>query len=98
MARFLVEITVLLPPEMPDAEREALLEREWQRGHELKEAGTIEQIWRVPGQLANVGIWCAPTATALHKAIASLPVWHWTQVEVTPLADHPLTTEPEGGA
>ena len=98
MPRFLVQISVALPPDMPQDERSALLERERERGRELKSAGIIHDIWRVPGRLANVGIWCTPNATALHEAISSLPVWAWTEVTVTPLADHYLTSEPEGGA
>jgi muconolactone D-isomerase len=94
--RFLVQISVALSPEMGEADRAALLERERQRGRELKEAGVIEDMWRVPGQLANVGIWRALTPTGLHEAIASLPVWPWTRVTVTPLADHHLTNDPEG--
>jgi muconolactone D-isomerase len=81
---------------MPDGERSALLERERTRGLELRDAGAIEDVWRVPGRLANVGIWRAETATALHAAITSLPVWPWTDVSVTPLADHHLTSRPEG--
>lgn len=96
MPRFLVEITVLLPPDMPEAERSALVERERRAGRELKDAGTIQDLWRLPGRQANVGIWHADTATALHEAISSLPVWPWARVEVTALADHHLTTEPEG--
>ena len=97
MARYLVRIAVDLPPRMPDDEREALMERERERGRELREAGTIEEMWRVPGRLANVGIWSAPSATVLHEAISSLPVWRFTEVEVTPLADHYLSRDPEGG-
>jgi muconolactone D-isomerase len=93
--RFLVRISVLLPPDMPEAERSSLLERERRRGRELKDAGTIHDVWRIPGQLANVGIWRAQSATALHEAITSLPVWPWARVDVTALADHHLTTEPE---
>jgi len=94
--RFLVQIEVNLPPTMPEAERDSLLERERVRGNELKQTGSIQDIWRVPGRLANVGIWDAANATALHEALVSLPVWPWTEVVVTPLADHYLTTHPEG--
>jgi muconolactone D-isomerase len=93
--RFLVQITVGLPADMPRSEREALLEREAQRGRELRREGVIEDIWRIPGRLANVGIWRADTATALHQAISSLPVWPWTEITVTALADHHLTRHPE---
>ena len=95
MARFLVQITVVLPADMPASERESLLEREAERGRELRRDGLIEDIWRIPGRLANVGIWRADSPTALHLAITSLPVWPWTEVTVTALADHHLTREPE---
>jgi muconolactone D-isomerase len=93
--RFLVQISVTLSPDMPAPQRSALLEREHRRGQELRNEGVIEEIWRIPGRLANVGIWQARSATELHDAIASLPVWPWTDVSVTPLADHPLTTRSE---
>jgi muconolactone D-isomerase len=88
--KFLVRIEVQLPGAMPDDERAELLAAELERGRELVEAGTIWAIWRVPGALRNVGIWEAPDATALHEAIASLPLYRWLSAEVTPLADHPL--------
>lgn len=87
----MVRIAVHLPPDLPASERAALLEREKTRGLELRAAGTIEDIWRVPGRQENVGIWRAQSATDLHDALCSLPVWLWADVEVIPLADHPLT-------
>lgn len=95
MPRFLVQIDVRLPPQMPEDERMALLARERARGFELKDAGLIEHMWRVPGRLANAGVWRTRSATELHDALASLPVWRWTKVSVTPLADHHLTNDPE---
>jgi len=97
MPRYLVQISVELPAEMAEAERAELLARERVRGRELRDAGVIEDIWRLPGRLANVGIWRAASASKLDEAIASLPVWRWTQVEVTALADHYLTADPERG-
>lgn len=95
MPRFLVRIAVELPPSIPADERSALIASEQERGRALKADGTIQDMWRLPGRLANVGIWRAPTATVLHDAITSLPVWPWARVEVTALADHYLTTDPE---
>lgn len=93
---FLVEIEVLLPPELPAREREQLLAAELARGRELVAAGTIAAIWRIPGAIRNVGVWEAADATALHAAIASLPLFPWLTAEVTALADHPLRTpDPE---
>jgi muconolactone D-isomerase len=88
---FLVEIEIRLPGDLAPALRAELLADELARGVELAEAGTIRAIWRVPGRLANRGIWSAPDATELHVAITSLPLWPHMDVTVTPLAAHPLT-------
>jgi muconolactone D-isomerase len=96
--RFLVDIVVRLPADMDADARADLLARERARGRELKAEGTIVDMWRRPGRLANVGVWSAPTPTALHEALTSLPVFPWTEIEVAPLADHDLTNDPEGTA
>ena len=85
-----MRIEVHLPGDMDPDARERLLERERQRGVELKRQGTIVRIWRIPGRRANVGIWDAKDATGLHEAIASLPVFPWIDAEVVPLAVHHL--------
>jgi muconolactone D-isomerase len=87
---FLVQIQVNLPPSMASEEREAVLAAEQVRGRELRDAGTIVRIWRIPGRLANVGVWAAPDATALHDDITSLPLFPYLDVRVTPLATHYL--------
>lgn len=87
---FLVEIEVTLPPQLAAQERLRLAEAEARRGRELKDAGAILRIWRIPGRTANAGIWVAPDATALHAAIASLPMFPYFRADVTPLATHPL--------
>lgn len=87
---FLVEIHVRLPGDLPAAAREDLLRDELRRGLQLRAAGTIQRLWRVPGALRNVGVWRAPDADALHEAIASLPCFPWLDATVTPLAQHPV--------
>lgn len=87
---FLVEIQLTLPPRLAAEERSRLMEAEARRGRELADAGTIVRIWRVPGRTANVGLWEAPDATALHDAVASLPMFPYLRADVTPLATHPL--------
>jgi muconolactone D-isomerase len=87
---FLVQIQVNLPPAMDIGEREALMVAEQARGRELRDSGVIVRMWRVPGRLANVGIWDAEDATALHDAITSLPLFPYLDVGVTPLATHYL--------
>lgn len=90
-----MRIETSLPPELDEHERVALLRREAERGRELRESGVIRHIWRIPGQLANVGIWSTSTATELHDALTSLPVWRHAEISVTALADHPLSADPE---
>ena len=87
---FLVEIEVRLPTDVPEERLAALRAAEHDRGTALAEAGTVRAIWRVPGRLANRGIWEAPDATALHDALVSLPLWPYMTVTVTALAKHPL--------
>lgn len=87
---FLVEIDVRLPGDLGASRRAELLHAELRRGVELAKAEVIQAIWRVPGRLANRGIWSAEDATALHEAISSLPLWPYMDVVVTALARHDL--------
>ncbi len=87
---FLVEIQVNFPPDLPAKQLGAVVEREATRGRELKEAGTIVRIWRIPGRRANVGIWAGADADEIHQAITSLPAFPWIDARVTALATHPL--------
>ena len=87
---FLVRIEVDLPADLDPDRRASLVEAEAARGRELRAAGTIARIWRVPGRQANVGIWRAADATELHAAISSLPLFDWMSVTVDPLATHYL--------
>lgn len=87
---YLVQVRVHLPADMDSKRREQLLAAELARGRELLKAGTIQRIWRIPGALANVGIWRATNATELHEQIASLPLFPFIDVVVTALAEHPV--------
>lgn len=69
--------------------REELIAAEAERAHELAELGAIRRLWRVPGSTANRGIWEAPDATALHEALASLPLFPLMEITVEALALHP---------
>ncbi|HEY4276795.1 MAG TPA: muconolactone Delta-isomerase family protein [Conexibacter sp.] len=93
MPEFLVAVHVRFPADMSPDERAAVIEAERVRGRELRSAGVIQRIWRVPGALRNVAIWSAADATELHAALMSLPAAPWCEMEVTALAVHAL----EGG-
>lgn len=86
---FLVRFDVNPPESMTVEERERLRALERERAVELRESGTLRRLWRVPGRRATVGLWEADDATALHDALASLPMFPWMDVTVEPLATHP---------
>lgn len=67
-----------------------LIAAERAAGRQLVADGAIVRIWRLPGQRANIGIWSAADATALHAALDGLPLRRWLDAEVVPLARHEL--------
>jgi len=85
----LVHITIALPPEMSDNERQALYAAERVQAASLAAAGRLVRLWRIPGRTANWGLWHASDATELHDALTSLPLWPYMNIEVTALAKHP---------
>jgi muconolactone D-isomerase len=86
---FLVRFDINQPESMTLDERERLRGIERARAMELREQGILKRLWRVPGRRAVVGLWEAPDATALHDALASLPMFPWMDVDVEALATHP---------
>lgn len=95
---FLVRTENLLPPDTPDELRERLRKAERERAHELRTAGVLKRLWRVPGRNATVGLYEAEDPAALHDALISLPMWKWMDVTVEALATHPQELAPGNGA
>jgi muconolactone D-isomerase len=90
MMEFLVRIDIDIPLETPSERRQELLDAEAERARELMAAGVIVRIWRLPGRTANVGVWAAPDATALHEVLTSMPLFPYFTVQVEALAVHYL--------
>ena len=86
---FIVRFEINQPESMTPDERERLRGIERARAMELREHGILKRLWRVPGRRAVVGLWEADDATALHEALASLPMFPWMDVSVEALATHP---------
>ncbi|MEO3789459.1 muconolactone Delta-isomerase family protein [Nonomuraea sp. B10E15] len=94
---FLVRTENLLPPDTPDHTRDRLRSAERERAQELRDAGVLKRLWRVPGRNATVGLYEAGDPAELHDALASLPMWKWMDVTVEALATHPQERkEPRG--
>jgi muconolactone D-isomerase len=92
---FMLRIDVSLPPEMPQADKDKLRERENARAMELINEGTLVRIWRIVGRIANFSLWEAPTLETLHEKLSSLPMFPYMKVDVTPLINHPATEAAE---
>ena len=88
---FLLKIDVSIPPEMPQADKDRLRERENARALKLIEEGTLVRIWRIVGRVANFSIWQADTLEVLHDAVGSLPMFPYMKIDVTPIINHPVT-------
>jgi len=89
MAEFLV-YGVTSVPEGVDPERvKELRAGERDRAMELRAAGHLKRLWRIPGKWGTVGLYEAVDATELHDLLASLPMWPYTEMRVEPLAQHP---------
>jgi muconolactone D-isomerase len=86
---FLVHTENRLAPDIDPERVAALRVAERERADELRAAGVLVRLWRVPGRWATVALYEAPDATALHDALSSLPMWPYTDVRVEPLATHP---------
>jgi len=86
---FLVRFETQLPETMAPEVVKELKTAERQRAMELREAGILKRLWRIPGRRATLGLWETGSATELHDALASLPQFPWMDVEVEALATHP---------
>jgi muconolactone delta-isomerase len=89
--RFLVRLAAYIPEDEDPAEVARLNDAETARGVELREAGVIEHLWRLEGRRANAGVWNVTDRAALDRALDSLPLRRWLEVEeVTLLLPHPV--------
>jgi muconolactone D-isomerase len=86
---FLVRSENRLPAETPAERREELRAAERARAVELRAAGILKRLWRVPGRNATVGLYEVADPAELHDALMSLPMSPWLDVHVEALAQHP---------
>ena len=90
LEEFLVNSQFVGVENIPTEERADLLLRERARARELTEQGHLLRMWRIPGRRANWGLWAAQNATELHAILESLPYWPYMQIDVHPMARHPV--------
>jgi muconolactone D-isomerase len=92
---FLVTTRLRSVSELASDELARLFALERARGFELVRSGSIKLIWRIPGApYRTVSIRVAADVAGLQADLESLPLFHWLDIEVVPLADHPLMQPP----
>ena len=96
--RFLVRMTVRIPPGLDPGELEQLKATEKARALELQRKGSWVHLWRVVGRYENYSVFDVASNDELHGLLSSLPLFPYMDVDVTPLATHPsaLEAQPAG--
>jgi muconolactone delta-isomerase len=79
-----------VPCETPDAVREKLYKQEGERCKQIlaESPGLIKRLWRV-NATDNYGLWEAPDLTTVHKAVETLPLFRYMEIDFIPLAANP---------
>ena len=90
MAEYLVNIKFVWPDSITQEERAELRDREVKYAATLAEKGHLVRMWRVPGRRENWGLWRAKDTTELHEVLSSLPIWPYMDLQVLPMATHPV--------
>lgn len=95
---FLININITWPESLSDEEIQRISDAERAAAAEFASEGTLVRMWRVPGRRENWGLWRADNATTMHEVISSLPVWPFMDVQIIPLAKHPVDPLEEGAS
>lgn len=90
---FLARIEQNISPDMDPDRLSAVKAAEKVRGQELVDAGKLRRIWRIPGRRAVYALYKVDSSEELHEILASLPLFPWMDIEVTPLSAHALDPE-----
>jgi muconolactone D-isomerase len=86
---FMVEMTVNLPQDMPQAQANEIKAREKAYSQDLQRAGKWPHIWRVVGEYKNVSIFDVESNDELHQLLSELPLFPYMSISVTALCRHP---------
>jgi muconolactone D-isomerase len=84
-----------LPPDMPEAEAEAITTRERAYAQALMRDGRWLHIWRIAGRYANASVFDVASVDELHELLSGLPLFPYMDITVTALARHPSAIAPE---
>ena len=86
---YCVRMDVRVPHDVDKATFERLKAEEKARAQQLQRDGKWPHLWRVAGCYANVSVFDVADHDELHAILASLPLFLFMDITVTPLARHP---------
>ncbi|SPJ32200.1 muconolactone Delta-isomerase [Kushneria phyllosphaerae] len=86
---FHVEMTVNLPPDMPEEQAAEIKATEKAYSQTLQQKGTWRHLWRVAGSYSNVSIFDVRDNDELQRIISGLPLFPYMEIRVRPLCRHP---------
>ena len=86
---FHVTMDVKIPSDADPEAIDRLKAEEKQRCQTLMAAGTWRHIWRVVGAYKNVSLFDVSDNAELHEILATLPLFPFMTITVTPLCRHP---------
>ena len=84
-----VRMDVHVPRDLDAAAFETLKAAEKARAEQLQREGKWRHLWRIAGAYANVSVFDVADHDELHAILATLPLFPFMDIAVTPLARHP---------
>lgn len=86
---FLVRMDVQIPHDLPADTADEIKAREKAYSQDLQRQGKWQALYRVVGEYANYSVFDVESNDELHTLLASLPLFPYMKIHVTPLARHP---------
>ena len=93
---YLTEQVTTVPEGTSSTKVDELRAAEAVRAAEIAKAGHLIRLWRPPlgpGEWRSIGLFRAADEAELRKVLASLPLYIWMKVTITPLTPHPNDPE-----
>lgn len=94
---YLVKMTLSLPPDLDEELLARLRRDERERALEVQREGRWPHLWRVAGRTENYSVFDVGDHEELHAILASLPLFPYMDVTVTPLCQHPSSLAAAAG-
>ena len=84
-----IDVRGVEPDQLADLQR-----REKELSQQYQRDGKCRHIWRVVGRYANYCIYDVSGNDDLHALLSALPLFPYMDIDVTPLAIHPVALPP----